>query len=136
MSRNQKLTPLLRGRDVAAVEPPARNAPAPASRFAPSQGTTWHVHFGDGSTLAVRTDGTPPEGLDRAEHTAVTDVSQRGTTLTLTLGAAASTSTSAAPAAPAGTVAPHTPPALVFRTAEPAACVMLRDAEGRMEYAD
>lgn len=123
MARNQKLTPLLAGRVVAAVEPPAP-APAPASRFAPSPAATWHVRFGNGSTLAVRTDGTPPEGVEGGPGAAVTDVTQRGTTLALVLGAAA-----------AGT-APGAPAVLVFHTAEPTACVMLRDAKGNMEYAD
>ncbi len=116
MPRNQKLAPLLAGRAVTAVEPPALDVPAPASRFAPSQAATWHVRFADGSTLAVRTDGTAPEGVERAGGGAVADVVQKGTTLTLTL---------------AGTGG-----AIVFHTAEPSACVMLRDGHGKMEYAD
>ncbi|GJG86499.1 hypothetical protein tb265_16800 [Gemmatimonadetes bacterium T265] len=117
MAHNQKLTPLLAGRVVAAVEPPSPAAPAPASRFAPSPAATWHVRFGDGSTLAVRTDGTAPTGADRAIGAAVSDVTQKGTTFTLVLGAPAAGS-------------------LLFHTAEAAACVMLRDAKGQMEYAD
>ena len=114
MPHNQKLAPLLAGRAVAAVEPPAPDAPAPASRFAPSPAATWHVRFADGSSLAVRTDGTAPQGVERAGGSVVADVVQKGTTLTL--------------AGQGG--------AIVFHTAEPAGCVMLRDGQGRMEYAD
>ncbi len=123
MSRNQKLAPLLRGRTITAVEPPAPAASAPASPFAPSPAATWHVRFGDGSSLAVRTDGTAPAGADGATGLAVQDVTQRGTTLTLGL---------ATPPQPAASPAV----ALVFHTAEASACVMLRDAKGAMEYAD
>ena len=123
MSRNQKLTPLLGGRTVTAVEPPTPTAAAtPAPAFAPTQGATWHVRFADGSTLAVRTDGTAPAGADGAHGAAVTDVTQRGTTLTIAFGAGATGAKGGA--------------ALVFQTAEATACVMLRDAQGRMEYAD
>ena len=130
MARNQKLAPLLAGRVIATVEPPAAQPAAPVSRFAPSAGATWTVRFADGSALTVRTDGSPPDGAERAGGAAVSDVTQRGTTLTLALAAGASPNAppSAAGAALAG--------ALVFHTAEASGCVMLRDAKGAMEYAD
>lgn len=115
MARNQKLAPLLTERTVAAVDPPASAVPAPVSRFAPSAGATWTVRFDDGSTLAVRTDGTPPEGAEVAHGVAVGDVTQRGTTLTLALAGGK---------------------ALAFHTAEASGCVLLRDAQGAMVYAD
>ena len=116
MSPNQKLAPLLAGRTVVSVDPPAAPAAPPASPFAPSGESTWRVRFADGSTLAVRTDGTPPDGADGARNVPVVDVLQRGTRFTLALGGAGGR--------------------LTFRTAEPAACVLLRDGKGRMEYAD
>ncbi len=115
MARNQKLAPLLAGRPVAAVEPPALDDRAPVSRFVASPAATWHVRFGDGSALAVRTDGSAPQGADQGAGGKVASVEQKGTTLTLALEGGK---------------------AVVFRTAESAGCVMLRDAKGAMEYAD
>ena len=115
--RNQKLAPLLAGRAVAGVDPPPAAVAPPASPFAPSAATTWRVRLGDGAVLTVRTNGTPPAGTERAATAAVVDVAQQGTTLTLLLAGDPSR-------------------ALVFHTAEPSACVMLRDAQGRMLYAD
>ena len=140
MPRNQKLAPLLHGRVVASVEPPALTATPPASPFAPSPAATWHVHLADGSILAVRTDGTAPSGVDHAAGASLVDVTQHGTELTLTLGPAAPSANAAA--ASALSAAPHVAAAapasatLVFHTAEPAGCVMLRDGKGAMEYAD
>lgn len=130
MAHQQKLTPLLEGHVIAAVEPPAPAAQtaAPVSPFAPSRAATWQVRFADGSTLGVRTNGSAPSGAEHAPGATVTDVTQHGTTLTLVLGAA--------PAAPAVAAADAAPEPLVFETAEAAACVILRDAAGTMAYAD
>lgn len=116
MARNQKLAPRLVGRAVVAVEPPAAHPAAPVSRFAPSAGATWTVRLNDGSALAVRTDGAPPQGGAGAVGGHVADVTQRGTTLTLALADGKG--------------------ALVFHTAEASGCVLLRGSDGGMLYAD
>ena len=138
MSRNQKLAPLLAGRTIAAIEPPAPAAPTttPTSAFAPSPGTTWHVRFSDGSTLAVRTDGTGPAGADQAPTGPVADVTQHGTTLALAFGPAAGANAGGTAGGNAAVADPTPAAPLVFQTAELAACVMLRDPQGRMTYAD
>jgi hypothetical protein len=102
MRRNQKLTPLLKGRI-------ARD-----SKAAVVDGTTTvTLIFDDASQLAIRVapDFAPP----RLHESAVEVVRQSGTDLLFDLEDQTS---------------------LNFVTAEESACVLLRDKNGKMEYAD
>jgi hypothetical protein len=99
MARNQKLTAVIKGRTITAVEPHAG-------------GTT--VRFEDGSVMTVKTGDQPPSGASPATGK-VRAVRQQGTRLSIDLEA--------------GRV-------LELTTAEPTSTVMLRDASGRLEYAD
>ena len=65
MVRNQKLTAVLAGRSITAVD---------------SRGGTVMISFDDGSTMTVQSDGTEPAG---ARAGRVKAVRQRGTTLAL-----------------------------------------------------
>lgn len=68
MARNQKLTKVIKGRRITAVE---------------RQGETVRVTFDDGSVMTVRTDGTPPAPASPSGR--VVAVRQAGTTLRLDL---------------------------------------------------
>jgi hypothetical protein len=67
MARNQKLTSVIAGRIVAAVD---------------VQGSLVAVHFADGSVMTVHTDGSPPSGAPVGR---VRAVRQQGTQLIIDL---------------------------------------------------
>lgn len=69
MARNQKLTAVIGGRAVSALD---------------ARGPMVSVHFGDGSLMTIQTDGTPPTGAP-APGARVKAVRQQGTRFLLDL---------------------------------------------------
>ena len=100
MSRNQKLTPVIKGRTITALT---------------WDGLAAQLHFDDGSVLRIHTSAAPPAGKPPATLGKVTAVRQSLDTIVFAL---------------------EEPSTLQFALAEPTSCVMLRDAQVVLEYAD